>query len=167
MDGASLGAAPDSGHTTHGVRHDAGPTLAGHGRLDADGSPMQPQERSMARTYTAPAPLPGAAPFSWQDRRRWAWQLEGDRPRQAGRSPWSVHNSMLQSHAATLLLQGSLVAAFGWVMLPFLAVHYRVAWWQLNSANCAEHYGPLRRRSSGTGVHEGGTGCEAPQPHHS
>lgn len=98
---------------------------------------------------------------------RRAWQLEGDRLRKASRSPWSVHNTMLQSYAVTLLLQGSLVAAFGWVMLPFLAIHNLVAWWQLTSANYVEHYGLLRRRSSGAGVHEGGTGYEAPQPHHS
>lgn len=98
---------------------------------------------------------------------RRAWQLEGQRLRQAGRSPWSWHNTMLQSYAITLLLQGTLVWTFGWVMLPFLAIHNAVAWWQLTSANYVEHYGLLRRRSSGAGEHEGGTGYEAPQPHHS
>ena len=89
-----------------------------------------------------------------------AWQLEAERLRAGGRSPWSVHNTMLQSYAVSAVLQLGLVAAFGWVMLPFLAVHNMVAWWQLTSANYVEHYGLLRERlPSGK--------YEAPQPHHS
>ncbi|MBL8352377.1 MAG: alkane 1-monooxygenase [Burkholderiaceae bacterium] len=98
---------------------------------------------------------------------RRAWMLESERLRALGRSPWSRHNTMLQSYAISALLQGGLIVAFGWVMLPFLAIHNAVAWWQLTSANYVEHYGLLRRRSSGAGEHEGGTGYEAPQPHHS
>lgn len=91
---------------------------------------------------------------------RRAWALEGERLRAAGRGRWSWHNTMLQSYAVTLVLQGGLVAAFGWVMLPFLLVHNLVAWWQLTSANYVEHYGLLRQRLPGGGY-------EAPQPHHS
>jgi alkane 1-monooxygenase len=91
---------------------------------------------------------------------RRAWALEGERLAAAGRSRWSWHNTMLQSYAVTLLLQGGLVFAFGAVMLPFLLVHNMVAWWQLTSANYVEHYGLLRQRlPSGS--------YEAPQPHHS
>ena len=96
-----------------------------------------------------------------------AWQLESARLRDAGQSAWGWHNTMLQSYAVTALLQLSLVMAWGWVMLPFLGVHNVVAWWQLTSANYVEHYGLLRRPSSGAGQHDGGTGYEAPQPHHS
>ena len=92
---------------------------------------------------------------------RRAWRLESERLRQLGRSPWSlVHNTMLHSYAVTAVLQIGLVAAFGWVMLPFLAVHNLVAWWQLTSANYVEHYGLLRER-----LPDGR--YEAPQPHHS
>lgn len=91
---------------------------------------------------------------------RRAWALESQRLAAQGRSPWSWHNTMLQSYAVTLLLQGGLVAAFGWVMLPFLAIHNLVAWWQLTSANYVEHYGLLRRQLPGGAY-------EAPQPHHS
>jgi len=91
---------------------------------------------------------------------RRAWALESERLAAQGRSPWSWHNTMLQSYAVTLLLQGGLVAAFGWVMLPFLAIHNLVAWWQLTSANYVEHYGLLRRKLP-SGAYE------APQPHHS
>ena len=91
---------------------------------------------------------------------RRAWALESERLVAQGRSPWSWHNTMLQSYAVTLLLQGGLVAAFGWMMLPFLAIHNVVAWWQLTSANYVEHYGLLRRKLP-SGAYE------APQPHHS
>jgi len=46
---------------------------------------------------------------------------------------------MLQSYAVTAVLQVGLIIAFGWVMLPFLAVHNVVAWWQLTSANAIGH----------------------------
>lgn len=91
---------------------------------------------------------------------RRAWQIEAQRLAQADRSAWSVHNTMLQSYAVSAVLQLGLTIAFGWVMLPFLAVHNMVAWWQLTSANYVEHYGLLRERlPSGQ--------FEAPQPHHS
>ncbi len=89
-----------------------------------------------------------------------AWRLESERLRRLGRSRWGVHNTMLQSYAVSLALQGGLVAAFGWVMLPFLAVHNAVAWWQLTSANYVEHYGLLREKSADGNY-------EPPQPHHS
>lgn len=91
---------------------------------------------------------------------RRAWQLEKERLAKEGRSAWSVHNTMLQSYAITAVLQLGLIAAFGWIMLPFLAVHNVIAWWQLTSANYVEHYGLLRQRLA-NGQYE------APQPHHS
>jgi len=91
---------------------------------------------------------------------RRAWRLERERLQREGRSPWSWHNTMLQSYAVTAALQVGLIVAFGWVMVPFLLVHNMVAWWQLTSANYVEHYGLLRARlPSGQ--------YEAPQPHHS
>jgi len=89
-----------------------------------------------------------------------AWRLERERLRSNGRSAWSVHNTILQSYAVSVLLQGGLLLAFGWVMVPFLAVHNAVAWWQLTSANYVEHYGLLRQKTA-SGRYE------TPQPHHS
>jgi alkane 1-monooxygenase len=91
---------------------------------------------------------------------RRAWRLEAERLASAGLSPWSLRNTMLQSYAVSALLQLGLLAAFGWVMLPFLAVHNLVAWWQLTSANYVEHYGLLRARLADGRY-------EPPQPHHS
>ncbi len=91
---------------------------------------------------------------------RRAWALEAARLAKLGHGPWSLRNTMLQSYAVTALLQLGLVAAFGWLMLPFLAVHNLVAWWQLTSANYVEHYGLLRER-----LPDGR--FEPPRPHHS
>ncbi len=91
---------------------------------------------------------------------RRAWRLESERLRRDGMLAWSAYNTMLQSYAVTVVLQGALLLAFGWVMLPFLAVHNLVAWWQLTSANYVEHYGLLRARLPNGRY-------EAPQPHHS
>jgi alkane 1-monooxygenase len=91
---------------------------------------------------------------------RRAWTLERERLAALGRGPFSRGNTMLQSYAVTAVLQGGLMAAWGLVMLPFLALHNLVAWWQLTSANYVEHYGLLRERGpDGRYV--------APQPHHS
>lgn len=91
---------------------------------------------------------------------RRAWRLERERLAAQRRSAWSPHNTMLQSYAVTALLQLGLIAAFGWIMLPFLAVHNAVAWWQLTSANYVEHYGLLRQRDANGRY-------ESPKPHHS
>ena len=91
---------------------------------------------------------------------RRAWRLERERLAREGHSAWSWRNTMLQSYAVTAVLQVGLILAFGWVMIPFLAIHNMVAWWQLTSANYVEHYGLLRAKlPSGQ--------YEAPQPHHS
>jgi alkane 1-monooxygenase len=91
---------------------------------------------------------------------RRAWALESERLTGLGQSPWSLGNTMLQSYMVTAVLQVGLVLTLGWVMVPFLAIHNAVAWWQLTSANYVEHYGLLRQRLP-NGKYE------APQPHHS
>jgi alkane 1-monooxygenase len=96
---------------------------------------------------------------------RRAWTREAERLAGRGQARWSVHNTLLQSFAITLLLQSSLVLAWGAVMLPFLAVHNVVAWWQLTSANYVEHYGLLRAELPGSTAQA--PRYEAPQPHHS
>ena len=88
------------------------------------------------------------------------WTLEKERLQRLGKSQWSLHNEALQSYALGALLQISLIIAFGWIMLPFLALHNFFAWWQLTSANYIEHYGLLRQqKANGSYEH-----C---QPYHS
>ncbi len=91
---------------------------------------------------------------------RRGWQAEAERLAQRGQAAWSIHNNILQSYAGSLLLQGGLVIAFGWIMIPFLAIHNVWAWYQLTSANYIEHYGLLRDKNS-----EGR--YERCKPHHS
>jgi alkane 1-monooxygenase len=91
---------------------------------------------------------------------RRGWVAERERLARQGKSVWSVENEVLQSYAISAVLQVGLIVAFGWVMVPFLAVHNVWAWWQLTSANYVEHYGLLReRRPDGSYGH-----C---RPHHS
>lgn len=89
-----------------------------------------------------------------------AWGIEKSRLARRGQAFWSPHNEILQSYAISLVLQGSLVAFFGWPALLFLMIHNLVAWFQLTSANYIEHYGLLRsKRADGQ--------YERCQPHHS
>jgi len=91
---------------------------------------------------------------------RRGWALERQRLAQAGKPTWSPDNELLQSYAISLVLQAGIVMAWGWAMVPFLAIHNVLAWWQLTSANYVEHYGLLRRRlASGK--------YERPEPWHS
>jgi alkane 1-monooxygenase len=86
--------------------------------------------------------------------------VERARLAKQGKSFWHVDNHILQSYALSLLLQGGLMALFGWVMVPFLLIHNVLAWFQLTSANYIEHYGLLRAKQA-NGRYER---C---QPHHS
>lgn len=91
---------------------------------------------------------------------RRAWAIEKDRLQRRDKSVWDANNQILQSMSLALLLQLSLLIAFGWKMIPFLAIHNGLAWWQLTSANYVEHYGLLRLKD------ENGR-YERCQPHHS
>jgi len=91
---------------------------------------------------------------------RRAWAIEKERLERRGKSAWNTDNQILQSMALAAALQLSLLLAFGWKMIPFLAIHNVFAWWQLTSANYVEHYGLLRQRD------ENGR-YERCQPHHS
>ena len=88
------------------------------------------------------------------------WKVESERLARSGQATWNRHNAILQSYAGSVLLQGGLIWFFGWVMIPFLAIHNFWAWYQLTSANYIEHYGLLRGKDA-DGRYER---C---QPHHS
>ena len=88
------------------------------------------------------------------------WEQEKVRLERQDKSVWSWKNDILQSFAISAVLQGGLIVAFGWIMIPFLAIHNVFAWYQLTSANYIEHYGLLREKE------ESGR-YERCQPHHS
>ena len=89
-----------------------------------------------------------------------AWSIEKERLARRGRSVWNADNQILHSMSLSAAIQLGLLIAFGWKMIPFLAVHNIFAWWQLTSANYVEHYGLLRQKDA-NGKYER---C---QPHHS
>ena len=89
-----------------------------------------------------------------------AWAIEKDRLQRRGKPSWHPSNQILQSYLLTALLIIALIAAFGWIMLPFMLVHNLFAYWQLTSANYVEHYGLLRQ------IDENGK-YERCEPHHS
>lgn len=73
-------------------------------------------------------------------------KLERARLEKLEKSFWSPSNDILQSYAISLVLQGTLIYVYGWIMLPFLLIHNVWAWFQLTSANYIEHYGLLREK---------------------
>ncbi|MEM8498139.1 MAG: alkane 1-monooxygenase [Pseudomonadota bacterium] len=91
---------------------------------------------------------------------RRGWQVEKKRLESMGKSVWSLENDILQSYAITAILQGGLIIAFGWIMVPFLMIHNVWSWFQLTSANYIEHYGLLREKDANGRY-------ERPKPHHS
>jgi len=91
---------------------------------------------------------------------RRAWKIEQQRLARKNVSLWGHHNEIIQSYLLSLVMQASLVYAFGWIMLPFLVIHNVLSWWVLTSANYIEHYGLLREKQ------EDGK-YERCQPHHS
>lgn len=91
---------------------------------------------------------------------RRAWKIERDRLRSRGLPLWHYSNPILQSYALSALIAVALIAAFGWLIVPFLVIHHAFAYWQLTSANYIEHYGLLRKKTA-KGRYER---CE---PHHS
>ena len=95
-------------------------------------------------------------PGAW----RRGWEVEKERLARLGKSEWSLENDILQSYAISAVLQGGLIIAFGWIMVPFLLIHNFWAWFQLTSANYIEHYG-LKREKEANGRYER---C---QPYHS
>jgi alkane 1-monooxygenase len=79
---------------------------------------------------------------------RRGWQAERERLLRIGKPVWGPDNEILQSYALSAVLQLTLIAVFGGLMIPFLAIHNFYAWWQLTSANYVEHYGLLRQQGA-------------------
>ncbi len=91
---------------------------------------------------------------------RRAWRIELERLKSRNLPAWHYSNPILQSYAMSALITIPLIAFFGWLVVPFLAIHHVFAYWQLTSANYVEHYGLLREKAPGGRY-------ERCQPHHS
>lgn len=78
---------------------------------------------------------------------RRAWASERARLARGNLGPWTLRNEVLQPLLITIPLYTGLIAAFGWIMLPFLLIQAFWGWFGiLSSANYIEHYGLLRQR---------------------
>ncbi|HEV2997862.1 MAG TPA: alkane 1-monooxygenase [Solirubrobacteraceae bacterium] len=77
---------------------------------------------------------------------RSAWGLEKIRLGRMERSPWSVHNDILNAWAMTAVLFAGLVGVFGVVILPYLLLQAVIGFSLLEVVNYLEHYGLLRQR---------------------
>ncbi|MER6678611.1 alkane 1-monooxygenase [Streptomyces sp. NPDC000983] len=77
---------------------------------------------------------------------RSAWRLETRRLDRRGQRVWSHRNDVLTAWALTALLFTILAAAFGTVVLPYLAVQAACGVLLLETVNYLEHYGLLRER---------------------
>ena len=118
-------------------------------------TPKDPASSKMGQTIYgfACSEIPGAM--------RRAWASEKARLARCQQSPWTLHNEVLQPLLLTVALYVGLIAAFGWIMAPFLFLQVFWGWFGiLTSANYIEHYGLLRQKlENGRYEH-----C---QPHHS
>ena len=77
---------------------------------------------------------------------RRAWELESARLHRLGKSEWSLSNEIIQPAIITITAYTLMLAYFGPVMIPFLAIAAGYGWWQLTCANYVEHYGLLREQ---------------------
>ena len=91
---------------------------------------------------------------------RRAWGLEATRLKRLGKSEWSLNNEIIQPAIITVTAYTLMLAYFGPVMIPFLAIVAAFGYWNLTCANYIEHYGLLRlKEKSGR--------YERCKPHHS
>jgi alkane 1-monooxygenase len=77
---------------------------------------------------------------------RSAWELERVRLTRMERGMWTPRNDILSAWAMTLVLFGALIAVFGVVVLPYLAIQAVIGFSLLEVVNYLEHYGLLRGR---------------------
>ena len=93
---------------------------------------------------------------------RSSWELEAERLRRQGRSPWTLRNDVLNAWAMSAALLVVLVAVFGAGIAPYLLLQAVYGFSLLEVVNYLEHYGLLRqKRPDGSGRYE------RTQPHHS
>jgi alkane 1-monooxygenase len=77
---------------------------------------------------------------------RSAWELERVRLTRLKSSMWTPRNDILSAWAMSVVLYVALVAAFGFVVLPYLVIQAVLGFSLLEVVNYLEHYGLLRER---------------------
>ena len=84
---------------------------------------------------------------------RSSWELEKTRMQRLGKSTWSIHNDVLNAWLMSVVLYAVLVAVFGPIVLPFLAIQAIYGFSLLETVNYLEHYG-LQRQKKDNGRYE-------------
>jgi alkane 1-monooxygenase len=78
-------------------------------------------------------------------------ELEAQRIRRLGRSPWDprtyLSNDVLNAWLMSAVLFGALIAVFGPAVIPFLIVQAVYGFSMLEAVNYLEHYGLLRQKT--------------------
>ena len=75
-----------------------------------------------------------------------AWNLEKRRFARKGKHPFRISNDVLNAWLMSAVLWGSVIAIFGWQVLPFLVLQAVVGFSLLEVVNYMEHYGMLRQK---------------------
>lgn len=91
-----------------------------------------------------------------------AWELERERFKRLGKSPWTIKNDLLNAWLMSVVLYAALLAVFGLSIAPYLAIQIVMGFSLLEIVNYLEHYG-LRRQKRDDGTDR----YERTQPEHS
>ncbi|WP_420108119.1 alkane 1-monooxygenase [Mycolicibacter arupensis] len=83
---------------------------------------------------------------------RSAWELEAQRIRRTGKSPWNprtwADNDVLNALAMSVLFWGALIAVFGVALVPYVLINAIYGSSLLESVNYLEHYGLVRQKQA-------------------
>ncbi len=83
---------------------------------------------------------------------RSAWELEAQRVRRTGKSPWNprtwADNDVVNALAMSVLFWGVLIAVFGVALLPYVLINAIYGSSLLESVNYLEHYGLVRQKQA-------------------
>jgi alkane 1-monooxygenase len=77
---------------------------------------------------------------------RSSWELEGQRMRRLGKSPFNIRNDVLNAWLMSLVFWGVLIAVFGPAVIPFMIIQAVFGFTLLETVNYLEHYGLLRQK---------------------
>jgi alkane 1-monooxygenase len=75
-----------------------------------------------------------------------SWELEAQRLRRAGKSPWHWSNDVLNAWAMSVVFYGALIAVFAPALIPYILISAVFGFALLETVNYLEHYGLLRQK---------------------
>jgi alkane 1-monooxygenase len=78
---------------------------------------------------------------------RSSWELEAQRMRRLGKSPFNIRNDVLNTWLMSVVFWGVLIAVFGPAVIPFMLIQAVFGFTLLETVNYLEHYGLLRQKT--------------------